>query len=245
MLLATKGIVLKTIKYGETSLICSVFTALFGMQSYIVKGVRTTRKSSSGANQLQIGSILEMVVYKTDQKKLNYIKEYKTVPIFKTIRESVYKNSVVIFMVELLHQIALEEEEQPALFDFIHEFLVSLDAIKDVETANLSLYLSMQIAKHGGYEINNNYDIYERSFVNLLEGNFQRYATLIPPFIDEDGSKIFSDLLHVNDFEDIIKKKITIEQRRTLLNGYLQFFQLHVPNFKPLKSVAILQAIFA
>ncbi len=35
----TKGIVLRTVKYGETSVIVTIFTELFGIQSYIVNGV--------------------------------------------------------------------------------------------------------------------------------------------------------------------------------------------------------------
>lgn len=44
MIYSTKGIVLRTIKYGETSVIASIFTESFGVQSYIVNGVRTSGK---------------------------------------------------------------------------------------------------------------------------------------------------------------------------------------------------------
>ena len=47
----TKGIVLRTVHYGETSVITSVYTELFGLQSYIVKGVRqATEKIAIEAN---------------------------------------------------------------------------------------------------------------------------------------------------------------------------------------------------
>ena len=36
----TKGIVLRTVKYGETSIIVTIFTELFGIQSYLVNGVQ-------------------------------------------------------------------------------------------------------------------------------------------------------------------------------------------------------------
>ncbi|NBO56051.1 MAG: DNA repair protein RecO, partial [Actinobacteria bacterium] len=36
----TKGLVLRAVKYGDTSLVVTVFTELFGLQSYIVSGVR-------------------------------------------------------------------------------------------------------------------------------------------------------------------------------------------------------------
>jgi len=57
----TKGIVLRTIKYGETSVITAVYTELFGLQSYIVKGVRqATKKAEAKSSYFQAAAILEM-----------------------------------------------------------------------------------------------------------------------------------------------------------------------------------------
>ncbi|MFT3936946.1 MAG: recombination protein O N-terminal domain-containing protein [Chitinophagaceae bacterium] len=56
----TKGIVLRTVKYGETSVIASIYTELFGLQSYLVNGVRTSSKKGPGkASLFQPGSILD------------------------------------------------------------------------------------------------------------------------------------------------------------------------------------------
>lgn len=43
----TKGIVLRTVKYGETSLVVSIYTEMFGLQQYMVNGVRTNKKIPS------------------------------------------------------------------------------------------------------------------------------------------------------------------------------------------------------
>ncbi|MBS1655487.1 MAG: recombination protein O N-terminal domain-containing protein, partial [Bacteroidetes bacterium] len=60
----TKGIVLRTVKYGETSVIVTIYTELFGIQSYLVNGVRVSSKKGSGkANLFQPSAILDMVVY--------------------------------------------------------------------------------------------------------------------------------------------------------------------------------------
>ena len=74
----TKGVVLRTVKYGETSVIASVYTELFGVQSYIVKGVRqATKKSQGKSNYFQPGALLNMVVYHNELKNLQFIKEYE------------------------------------------------------------------------------------------------------------------------------------------------------------------------
>ena len=40
----TKGIVLRTVKYGETSVIVTILTELFGLQSYLINGVRSSSR---------------------------------------------------------------------------------------------------------------------------------------------------------------------------------------------------------
>ena len=44
----TRGIVLRSVKYGETSLVVTIFTEIFGLQSYIVNGVRASTKKATG-----------------------------------------------------------------------------------------------------------------------------------------------------------------------------------------------------
>ena len=39
----TKGIVFRTVKYGETSLVVTVYTEFFGVQTYMVNGARSTK----------------------------------------------------------------------------------------------------------------------------------------------------------------------------------------------------------
>lgn len=40
----TKAIILRSIKYGEASLVVTAFTELFGIQTYLVNGVRASNK---------------------------------------------------------------------------------------------------------------------------------------------------------------------------------------------------------
>ncbi|HEX4373990.1 MAG TPA: recombination protein O N-terminal domain-containing protein, partial [Puia sp.] len=60
----TNGIVLRTVKYGETSVIVTIFTDLFGIQSYLVNGIRTSsKKMQSKINLFQPAAVLQLVVY--------------------------------------------------------------------------------------------------------------------------------------------------------------------------------------
>ena len=101
----TKGIVLKIVKYGETSLIVTVYTELFGLQSYMVSGVRTSTKKGPGkANLFQPAAILDLVVYHNELKHLQRIREFRWGYLYQHIFFNVMKNAVALFMVELLQK---------------------------------------------------------------------------------------------------------------------------------------------
>ena len=73
MIQTTKGIVLRSVKYGETSLVVTIFTELFGLQSYLVNGVRTaSKKGSSKSAMFQPSAILELVAYHTPRVLRHY-----------------------------------------------------------------------------------------------------------------------------------------------------------------------------
>src|SRR3954466_5850032 len=99
----TKGVVLRTVKYGETSVITTVYTELFGVQSYIVKGVRQASKKSHGkALYFQPAAILDMVVHHNDLKNLNFIKEFQWAHLYQHVLFDVVKNTVAMYLIELL-----------------------------------------------------------------------------------------------------------------------------------------------
>ena len=76
MLHNTKGIVLRVTKYGDTSVIASIYTELFGLQQYIIKGVRTTsKKGASKGVFYQPAAILQMEAYHYPMKSMQMLKE--------------------------------------------------------------------------------------------------------------------------------------------------------------------------
>ncbi|RYY58318.1 MAG: DNA repair protein RecO, partial [Chitinophagaceae bacterium] len=105
MLHKTKGIVLRTVKYGESSLIVTAFTELFGLQSYIVNSVRkASAKGGSKAAYFQPASQLDLVVYHQPGRNLNRIREFKWSFLYQHVLSDIFKNAVAQFLIELLHK---------------------------------------------------------------------------------------------------------------------------------------------
>ena len=195
MIHATKGIVLRTIKYGETSVIASIFTELFGIQSYIVNGVRTQSKTSK-AHFFQPSSILEMEVYHNELKNLQRIKDLKWSYLYKNILSDVTKNSVALYMVELLQKCLKQPETNADLFYFCEDAFIQLDIAENEVTANFPIYFAIQLAHFFGLSIQDNYSA-ERNYFNISEGNFTNKSWANDNFLDAGISYYFSQLLKV------------------------------------------------
>ena len=130
MLIKTRGIILRSMKYGETSIIADVFTEQKGLRSYIISGVRSA-KARHSAGLLQIMSLVDMVAYHRDDKDLNRIKEIKAAYLYQNLPFNMVKSAVGQFMAELAQKTLHEPEQNQTLFDFLFHAFQSLDESTD------------------------------------------------------------------------------------------------------------------
>ena len=173
----TKGIVLRTVKYGETSVITTVYTELFGIQSYIAKGVRQSSKQGlAKANHFQPSAILQMEVYHNELKNLQFIKEYQWSYLYENIFLNVVKNAAAMYIIELLQHTLKQPEANPELFYLIEGTLKQLDKGNETLTANLPLYFILHLATELGFRLQGEYSK-RTPVLDLREGSFvYRYS---------------------------------------------------------------------
>ena len=220
----TKGIVLRTVKYGETSIIVLIFTEKLGIQSYLVNGVRTSTKKDSGkANLFQPAAILDLVVYHNELKQLNRIKEFKWSYLYKNIFSDVPKNAVSLFMVELLTKCLKQPEVNEGLFNFCEDAFIHLDESSPAVMANFSLYFALHLSSLLGFQIHNVYSA-KNHFLDLQEGNFSDTQPDHPYFMEGKYAEVTSDLLKVMQPSELEQIKLNHETRRHLLHAYEVFF---------------------
>lgn len=241
----TSGIVLRTIKYGETSIITSVYTELFGIQNYIVKGVRqSTKKSAAKGIYFQPAAILDMVVYHNQLKNLNFIKEYQWGFLYQQLLFDVVKNTVAMYIVEMLQHSLKQPEANPELFYLVTDTLKQLDAGTAILTANLPLYYSLHLAAELGFKISGEYSN-ETPILDLQEGMFVEDKPLHPYFLDKQLASATSQLLSINFYNDLETLHFARSIRQQLVRAYQNYIALHVQDFGEIKSLAVLQEIFS
>lgn len=242
MLQTTKGIVLRSVKYGETSLICSIFTEQYGIQSYLVKGIRTTKAQGKRAGLLQPATLLNLTVYYQAQKNLQHIREFHPSHIYISLQEEVVKNSIALFSVELLLRLLPEHAQQPDLFEFVHEYFVRLDTMPVEEVANFPLYFIIQCSRFLGYDISGGYSAMT-PHLNLQDGAFTAHAPSITPYVSDEDAQMLDRLLRAEGFQSLPALAMSAQMRFRLLDWFIAFLQQHTQHLGNIRSLPVLQAI--
>ena len=244
----TRGIVLRAIKYGETSLVVTVFTELFGVQTYMVNGARSSKKTGAKAAMYQPASLLDMEVYHYEQKNMQRIKEANWSYLPHQTQSSVIKNSIALYMMELLHKTLKQPEQNTDLFYFCEDALQQLDKAPVAVAANFPLFFTLHLSHFFGFRIHDiepdNADA-EIIYLDLLEGNFTQQQPPHPHFMEKEDALITSDLLKMMQPHELDQLKMNHQKRRILLAKYLEYYALHIQEFGSMKTLSVLQEILA
>ena len=236
MLLATRGIVLKTVKYSESSIIAKIYTEEFGLRSYIVKGV-TGKKSHHKKSLLQGLSLLNMVVYEKSTAGLQNIREMEPAFIFKSIPYDIRKSTIAMFLNEIMYKSLVEEVANREMFSFIFNRLQKLDT-SDVLISEYHIRFLIDFSGYLGFWPRNNFSDKNR-FFDMQEGVFVSEKPVHQNFLDGETSRNFSMALQ-NTPERICP---TQQRRNELLEKIILYYSLHVPAFGELKSFDVLKQV--
>lgn len=243
MIHATKGIVLKTVKYGDTSIITSIYTELFGIQNYIVKGVRQSSKTSAGkASFFQPSAILDLEVYHNELKQLQFIKEYQWAYLYEKVLFDVVKNTVAQYVIELLQHSLKQPEANPELFYLIEDTLKQLDKGNNTLTGNLPLYFTLQLGSELGFQLQGNCSR-ETPVLDLKEGLYIAEKPNHPYYLEGIMATTTSTLSGLPFYNDLENLSLNRQLRRELLEAYQTYLSIHIPDFGEMRSFAILQEI--
>jgi len=241
MLIETRGIVFRTLKYSESSLIVDIYTEAKGLQSYIVNGVRTQR-SKQNASLYQVMTLVDMIAGVREDKGLNRIKEIKSAFIYRAIPFDVRKSAVGLFMAEVARKTIRESEAQPELFHFLYHTFLFLDQTEQ-PIANLHLHFLVELSAFLGFMPGG--DLSEETPVfDLQEGTFSDNSPSAAYCLDLELSKAFYALLQSN-YQECHHLRLPAGLRRQLLNKLLDYYRLHLEHLPEIHSHQILQEILS
>lgn len=219
MLYKTRGIVFRFTKYGETSIIVTIFTERFGLQGYIVNGVRS--KSSKNKIALyQPLTLLDLVVYHRENANILRVKEVKCIHLYQGLHTDVRKSAVGMFINEILNKSVKDQSHAEEICRFLIDALTAFDQLPF--NANFHLVFLIKLSRYLGFGPHSSQEIFS--------------SWMLSP--DE---LIILDKLLTASWEDSLP--ITAEARKNLLEAILHFYSNHLENMGEIRSVEVLKEV--
>ncbi|MCZ6520402.1 MAG: recombination protein O N-terminal domain-containing protein [Bacteroidetes bacterium] len=222
MLSKTKGIVFKYIKYRESSIIATILTENFGIQSYIINSVRSKKPRFSIA-LFQPLTLLDMVVYHKENATLNRVSELRCEHHFASIPYQHNKTAITLFLSEVLYKAIRLESHPEGVFQFIYHSILSLDLL-DQKFENFHLQFLLKLTRYLGF--------YPESGTELKS-----------QLVHGDNSLESEIDSLINSNYDQFTVGLNSSLRITLLDHILDFYDLHIENLGNIYSYKILREV--
>jgi len=238
MIETTKAIVIKTIKYGDTSLIVTCYTKNCGIKTYLLKGILKSRKAKIKPAYFQPLMQLNLTVNHNNKGGLNSIRDIEILHFYNSIYTDIKKQTIALFLAEIVYYAIREEEQNNTLYKYLETSFLWLDAHDNI--SNFHLLFLLNLTKFLGFypEMNRSNKIY----FDLLEGNFTNLNKV--NLVKGNNLIQFKKLLGIN-FEVLHTIDFSATNRQAVLSILIQYFELHLGGFKKPKSLAILKSVFS
>lgn len=236
MVIQTKAIVLQAIKYQDKSLIVKCLTKEVGIQTFFVRNAFAKGKNAQKIAYFQPLMLLDVTFSFKNKGGMEYFKEIKVDQIYQTIYYDFSKNSIALFVSEILSMVVSEQERDEQFYTFVEASLLWLDTHD--ETANFHLLLLVELTKYLGFYPDSSemechyFDWSEGVFTDMHAANC----------FDGEETFLFKRLLHLGFESD--QKVFSSRDRKALLTLLMKYYETHFSAFKKPKSLEILKEVF-
>ncbi len=241
MLEKTRGIVLRSTSYSDTSVIVKIYTEDFGVLSFLVKGAKR-KNASIKANLFGPLSMLDLSIYKKEKKNLQILKEATIETHFVSISADPAKTSILFFLNEVLIKCLQDDEVNIELFNFLHESLTALETAEK-QFSNFYLVFLVRLSRFLGFYPQGKY-INEKTFFDMQDGLFTQTEPMHPDFLENEKCLLLNKLL-TNNYYTMERLILSASEKKELLDILLRFYSLHQSNMNNIVSHKILEQVFA
>lgn len=248
MLEKVQGIVLRTVKFGDSKMIVDLFTLGHGRQSFVTS-ITHSRQSKS---QMAFWAPLSMVEFHADVRPASSaLPKPKDVRLYYNYKDVPYnplKSTVILFLEEFLSASLNTESTNVPLFRFIETSLQWFDQITEpASIANFHLFFLLRLTRFIGILPNIEPLDAQTTSQPIFDLQSSTYINIMPThrhFLPVDESAILPLLFRMN-YSNMHLLRLTRSQRLRFLEVLETYYRLHIPSFPQIKSVEILHEIFS
>lgn len=227
------AIVLRTTPYSDSSVIVRLFTDDFGMQSYLINGVRKKKAAITPA-MLQPLTLVEVEAYQRENAGLQRLKELHVHPVLSQLQQSPLHGLAATLLAECFMRAVREESAHAELFNWMQQQILLLEVSERPEVACLEILTRLTEWLGFGPQA----DQYrEGAWFNLNEGRFDAQHDMRSSYASQNTARQLGSLLLQDAFasEDA--------PGSAYLDDLLKYYQLHLPGFGLPKSLEVVRGM--
>jgi DNA repair protein RecO (recombination protein O) len=235
-----RGIVLRTMRYGENSMVVFLLTDALGRQNYMVQGVKGGKSRGNKAALFQPMFVLEYEGYESPKMQMHRMRDVRSAAPLCSLPFDVRKSTIALFMAEVLYRLVREAEPNSPLFGFVQDSVAALDAMQD-GVANFHLWFLVMLSSHLGFYPGNEY--VAGSWFDIKEGLFTPIMPSHRMMLERENAAVLAALMETRP-EDLGALKLSRERRSAVLTAMLIYFGYHLDTINQVQSVQILREVF-
>lgn len=235
-----RGVVLHTLKYGDSSLVVYLLTDVGGRRSYMVQGVRSRSGRGSKLALFQPMFPVEFEGLESNRQQMHRFREVRAGYVLQHLPFDVRKSTMALFMAEVLYRLVRESEPNEALFDFVWSSVGALDALEE-GIANFHLWFLANLTRLLGFAPGNEYG--PGDWFDVREGLYVAQPPLHTEALAPDDARTLRDMLAC-DVCRLGEIGLNRTQRTSFLDSMLSYLGYHLDAVSACRSVGILREVF-
>lgn len=236
----SKAVVLRTVKYSDTSVVAETYTEAAGRAGFIVR-IPKSRRAAVRSTLFTPLALLELEWNQRPQARLQHVCSARPYVVYSSMPYDPHKACIALFIAEFLRAALREQQRDAAMFGFIEMSVRWLDA-ESGGCANFHIAFLLRISRYLG--IMPNFDGFaENRFFDLQNGCYcvsrPQHGHAVEP-----GEAVLLPSLMRMEYDTSSRFAFTRSQRGRLLDTINEYYSLHLPSYPGLKSLSVLHEVF-
>lgn len=237
----TEAIVLHLVKVGESKMVVDLFTREAGRLPFVM----TLSKSGKGRMKKQYFQSMTLLEVECDVRpnvRFQRLTDVRLLVPFASLPFAADKLAISLFVGEFLCHALRSEQRNVPLFDYVKDSLMWLDAAAR-DYANFHLTFLMRMSRFLGF-FPNLEGYAEGCVFDLRNGCFSPWVPTHRDYLAAPDARVMLQLMRM-DFATMRFFRLSHVERNRITEVLLRYYRIHLPDFPELKSLPVLQELFA
>ena len=208
-------IVLNTTRVKENSIVLHTISRTYGRRSFLVRVGK-----NAGMSYFLPLNLLEVSVTENPKSDLWYARVVSAEAPLNSIRDNIYKNTISLFMAEVLFRIVKQGNAEDGLYDWCRRQILTLDAL-ETDFSNFHIRFLLELAVALG---------------------FRPQVNDILPFTGEYQSVIESFM--TSSLAESMLIPLSGQVRNDLASSLIRYLEFHTESAINIRSLAVLRELF-